>query len=65
MICIIKKIRSRKSREYFMEQIDWIHKELNLACESNDIDNIKMRLHELDSKLYLLSHDIKRKERKM
>lgn len=36
-----------------LEQMDWIHKELNQACESNDIEKLKKILHSLDSKLYL------------
>lgn len=38
-----------------LEQMDWIHKELNQACESNDIEELKKTLHSLDSKLYLLT----------
>lgn len=42
-----KEIQKLKS-----EQADWIHKELNQACESNDIEDIKKSLYSLDSKLY-------------
>ena len=51
-----KEIQNLKS-----EQMDWIHKELNQACESNDIDDIKRNLHRLDSQLYLLHHKAKGK----
>lgn len=34
------------------KQADWIHKELNQVCESNDIEDIKKTLYSLDSKLY-------------
>ncbi|WP_204162932.1 hypothetical protein [Lactococcus lactis] len=44
-----------------LEQMDWIHKELNQVCESNDIDDIKRNLHRLDSQLYLLHHKAKGK----
>lgn len=44
-----------------LEQIEWIHKELNQVCESNDIDDIKRNLYHLDSQLYLLHHKVKGK----
>lgn len=44
-----------------LEQIEWIHKELNQVCESNDIDDIKRNLYHLDSQLYLLHHKAKGK----
>lgn len=48
----LKKIEIQKLKS---EQADWIHKELNQACESNDIEELKKTLHSLDSKLYLLT----------
>lgn len=54
----LKKIEIQKLKS---GQADWIHKELNQACESNDIDDIKRNLHRLDSQLYLLHHKAKGK----
>lgn len=54
MIGIINKLRIRINREAVIQQINWIHEELNSACECNDIAELKKKLHVLDSRLYLL-----------
>ena len=46
MIGIINKLRIRKNREAVIQQINWIHEELNSACECNDIAELKKKLHE-------------------
>ncbi len=56
MIGIINKLRIRKNREAVIQQINWIHEELNSACECNDIAELKKKLHVLDSRLYLYIH---------
>ena len=48
------KFKEQEIQNLRLEQMDWIHKELNQECESNDIEDIKITLHSLDSKLYLL-----------
>ena len=62
MIGIINKLRIRKIREAVIQQINWIHEELNSACECNDIAELKKKLHVLDSRLYLLFPDMQPKE---
>lgn len=62
MIGIINKLRIRKNREAVIQQINWIHEELNSACECNDIAELKKKLHVLDSRLYLLFPDVQLKE---
>lgn len=62
MIGIISKIIIRKNREAVIQKMNWIHEELNLACECNDIDEVKKKLHVLDSRLYLLFPDMRPKE---
>lgn len=62
---MIVEIDQYKFKEYEIqnlkvEQMDWIHKELNQACESNDIEELKKTLHNLDSKLYLLHNHVKK-----
>ena len=62
MIGIINKLRIRKNREAVIQQINWIHEELNSACECNDIAELKKKLHVLDSRLYLLFPNMQLKE---
>lgn len=62
MIGIINKLRLRKNREAVIQKINWIHEELNSACECNDIAELKKKLHVLDSRLYLLFPDVQLKE---
>lgn len=62
MIGIISKLIIRKNREAVIQKINWIHEELNSACEYNDIAEVKKKLHVLDSRLYLLFPDMQPKE---
>lgn len=62
MIGIINKLRIRKNREAVIQQINWIHEELNSACECNDIAELKKKLHVFDSRLYLLFPNMQPKE---
>ena len=62
MIGIINKLRIRKNKEVAIQKINWIHEELNSACECNDIAEVKKKLHVLDSRLYLLFPDMQPKE---
>lgn len=57
------KLKEMEIQNLKSKQTDWIHKELNQACESNDIEDIKKTLYSLDSKLYLsLIHENSSKE---
>lgn len=62
MIGIINKLRTRKNKEVAIQKINWIHEELNSACDCNDIAELKKKLHVLDSMLYLLFPDMQPKE---
>ena len=62
MIGIINKLRISKNKEVAIQKINWIHEELNSACECNDIAEVKKKLHVLDSRLYLLFPDMQPKE---
>ena len=62
MIVIINKLRISKNKEVAIQKINWIHEELNSACECNDIAELKKKLHVLDSRLYLLFPDMQPKE---
>lgn len=62
MIVIINKLRISKNKEVAIQKINWIHEELNSACECNDIAEVKKKLHVLDSRLYLLFPDMQPKE---
>lgn len=55
MIGIINKLRISKNKEVAIQQINWIHEELNSACECNDIAELKKKLHVLDSRLFFYS----------
>ncbi|KST79073.1 hypothetical protein E34_1024 [Lactococcus lactis subsp. lactis] len=55
------KFKKQDIQSVKVEQIEWIHKELNQVCESNDVDEIKRNLNHLDSQLYLLHHNAKGK----
>lgn len=55
------KFKKQDIQSVKVEQIEWIHKELNQVCESNDVDEIKKNLYHLDSQLYLLHHKAKGK----
>lgn len=46
------KLKEMEIQNLKSKQADWIHKELNQVCESNDIEDIKKTLYSLDSKLY-------------
>ncbi|MGV9036561.1 hypothetical protein ACN9TC_12965 [Lactococcus lactis] len=46
------KLKEMEIQNLKSKQANWIHKELNQACESNDIEDIKKTLYSLDSKLY-------------
>ncbi|MCW2280164.1 hypothetical protein [Lactococcus lactis] len=56
------KFKEQVIQKLKAEQLEWIHKELNQACESNDIEEIKKTLYSLDSQLYLLHHKTKGKD---
>lgn len=58
----MSKLIIRKNREAVIQKMNWIHEELNSACECNDIDEVKKKLHVLDSRLYLLFPDMRPKE---
>lgn len=48
------KFKEQVIQKLKAEQLEWLHKELNQACESNEIEEIKKTLYSLDHQLYLL-----------